>query len=220
VQRQVDLIFGPTGSGKTWAARELLQKTPRGLVVDADFREFPVVYFQDLASLDAHLESIGAYSNRWVPFRLGYTPRDADEFDIMCEMAFHLPSSRTFFEEADRWPDPSRIPWLNELIVRGRHVEAHLCFLALHPFLISKDIRRQGTSVITYRQTEPDDVKWLAELVGPLAHQLPELAGPGADHQGVVRHPPFPRLEWRPGSGARIVHPGGRVELAAAPEAK
>lgn len=202
-QRRVDFILGPTGSGKTWAARQEILKTPRGLVVDADFGEFPTLQFKDLAKLDEYLDGIGAYGNKYVPFRAAYTPRDADEFDIMCQMAYELGPCRLFIEEADRFPDPAATYWYNELLVRGRHSPVDITILALQPFCISKDWRRQATSLITYRQIEPDDIDWLKKLVGPLALKLPELAGP-------PDVPPFPRLEWIPGHGAKIVYPDGR----------
>lgn len=213
MQRRVDHIYGPTGAGKTYRAGEMFNTSPRAVLADADFAEFNALYFPTLEALNDHLDKIGAYTNPVVPFRVAYTPRNAAEFDVLCEIVYELGSVRFFIEEADRFPEPGEIYWFNEIYVRGRHKGVDVVLLALHPFLISKEWRRQTTSLVTFRQIEPSDIEWLEKFVGPLARELPKLAGP-------PDQPPFPYLEWRPSHGAKIIHPGGHVQLEPPTEEK
>lgn len=201
MQREVRLRLGQTGSGKTFGSAQHFKLCPRAIVAECSFGEFPGRHFDEFPELVLYLESIGAFENSGAPFRCSYTPR-LSEYSLMFETALELGNCWLFLEEADRFGDPADIPAYDEVITRGRHYGVNIEALATHPFNLPVDLRRQCTSLVAFRQIEPRDIKWIADLVGGLAYELPRLPGP-------PETPPFPYLEWDGIKGARIVDATG-----------
>lgn len=207
MQREVRLRLGQTGSGKTYGSAQHFAQCPRAIVAECSFKEFPAVRFEEFPDLVVYLDKLRAFENPHVPFRVSYTPRKS-EYPLIFEAALELSNCWLFLEEADRFGDPEETPGYDEIITRGRHYGIHIEALATHPFNLPVDLRRQCTSLVSYRQIEPRDVKWIADLVGPSAYELPKLEGPGRLPNGQMLQPPFPYLEWDGQHGARIVDSG------------
>lgn len=197
MQRDVILIFGQTGSGKTHMAKDLFSKCPRAIVAEAGFDEFPALVFRDYASLVLYLDKIGAFENPNVPFRVSYSPL-ISEHGLIFDLSLEIKNCWLFLEEADRFDDPRQFAEYDEVITRGRHYGISICALGLHPYKLPKELRRQATKIICFRQTERSDIEWIAEHVGEKAYLLPDLSGPPAN-------PPNPYLIWTPQAGAAIV---------------
>lgn len=198
MQREVILIFGQTGSGKTFHARELARTYPRVLVATPYPEDFsPIPYVTDYGDLLAYLENVRAFQG--APFRVSYDFRP-EELDLAPATALRLPSSLLVLEEGDRFDIDE--PELSEVIFRGRHSAISVLYISLHPRICPTEIRRQATKIISYRQIFPDDVAWLAEVVGEEAFKLPELSGP-------PNKPPNPYLYWTQSEGAKIIYPSG-----------
>lgn len=201
MQREVKIRLGQTGSGKSYGAAKFFEQCPRAIVAECGYDEFKAVRFDEFPEMVLYLESVGAFKNRNAPFRVSYTPR-ISEYPLIFQTALETGNCWLFLEEADRFGDPRDCWEYDEVITRGRHCGVSIYALSLHPFKLPIDLRRQTTSLVSYRQTEPNDIKWLAEHVGDIAYQLPALPGPGLNQR-----PPFPYLEWDGISGARIITP-------------
>lgn len=199
MQREVILIFGQTGSGKTYEAKRIFESCPRAVVAEAGFDEFPALTFQTYPELVLHLDRLGAFENKRTPFRVSYTPL-ISEHGLIFDLSLELQDCWLFLEEADRFDDPRQFPEYDEVITRGRHYGVSICALGLHPYKLPKELRRQATKIICFRQTERSDIEWIAEHVGELAYQLPELSGP-------PMRPPNAYLYWTPYEGAKIIKP-------------
>ncbi len=197
MQREVKFRLGQTGSGKTWGAAQEFRTRPRAIVAECGYDEFPAIRFAEFPDLVLYLERIGAFSSKSVPFRVSYTPR-ASEYEFMFALALELGDVWLYLEEADRFGDPKTCYAYDEVVTRGRHDGISIMALSLNPFALPIDLRRQATSIVSFRQTEEPDVKWVAAKVGDLAYELPALPGP-------PQTPPFPFLEWDGINGARIV---------------
>lgn len=197
MQREVRLRMGMTGSGKSYGAARFFTQCPRAIVAECGYEEFDAIRFTRFPEMVLYLERIGAFKNPGAPFRVSYTPL-IHEYALMFQTALELGNCWLFLEEADRFGDPRDFWEYDEVITRGRHRGISLCALSLHPFSLPIDLRRQATSIISFKQTEPSDLKWLADHVGDLAYELPNLPGP-------PQKPPFPYLEWDGINGARIV---------------
>ena len=214
MQREVVLIFGQTGSGKTWKAKEILGRLPRALVIEAGFGEFPVhESFWNFEDLVLRLDEWRAFSDlsnfparpprSYVPFRFSWSPL-GHEHPLVFDCAKALGNCTLVLDEADRFGDSRFLPEYDEIITRGRHYRISIVAVALHPSKLPKDLRRQCTSLISYRQIDPDDVEALAEICGEAAYELPHLPGPDPRLR-----PPFPALHWDQLRGARILDPSG-----------
>jgi len=180
-RRDVILIFGQTGSGKTTWLKEELARRPRVLLLDADFEELPVAYFDGIPALVYYLQGRNCFGTL-VPFRASCTPQPWD-YETGFETALALKNVDLVLEEADRF-DVEHLDAYAEVIVRGRHHGVGLLAASLHPFAISKEVRRQATRVISFRQTDPEDLRWISFLVGDAAWDLPD-------------YPAHEFLDWR-----------------------
>jgi DNA helicase HerA-like ATPase len=86
--------------------------------------------------------------------------------------------------------------WAKRLIFMGRHQSVNLVLIAQRAAKIPIDIRSQASRVITFRQTEPDDVAAIAERIGFDARDeipaLPDLHCIDWDNGAVRRYPVRP----------------------------
>jgi len=168
VNRNVRLILGKTGSGKTTLARQFVKTLPRALILDGGFCEFPAVPFQDVKALHTYLDAAG---NAGGNFRASYTPLRS-EIPTLFNWARELGNAEEMtlvLEECDRFPTAESRPHFEELVQRGRHYGVHILGLTTHPYAVDIDLRRQATEIFSFRQHEPNDLKWLSAVMTPEA---------------------------------------------------
>lgn len=166
--RDVRLILGPTGCGKTTLAKEFVNRLPRALILDNGFQEFSSIHFTDINALYEYLDTRGGQGGN---FRASYTPMRA-QYGTLFKWARELGQAEEVtlcLEECDRFPTADSAGDFEELIQRGRHYGVHLLGLTTHPFAVDIDLRRQATEIFTFRQHEPADLAWLAKVITPEA---------------------------------------------------
>lgn len=196
MQRDLTLIFGGDGTGKTqYVVQNIIPKFSRVLIFDCGFGDYRVDTIDTLDNLVAKLNELQAFGTRR-PFRVAYTPMPA-EYDILFLLARDLGNCLIVAEEADRFNPMG--PWETEYVYRGRHWGVSMVGVTIQPFGIPKDWRRILKELISFRQVEPSDITYTASMIGDAAYEIPNLAGPGND-----KHPPFPYLRWTPSEGAVI----------------
>lgn len=183
MQREIVLVVGQTGSGKTTWAKNYARGLSRVIILDASFGEFDATQHDTFTGL---VEAV----NGKTFFRAAYTPRNF-EIPLMFDLARVLGRCHLVLEEADRLDDPRQFPEYDEAISRGRHYGVSLVGISLYPAKLPAMLRRQATRVIAFRQIEPRDVDYLAEIIGPSADGLPDL-------------PQFQYIDWTPTGGAKI----------------
>lgn len=170
-QRELILVLGKTGSGKTsWLRHHVMTRVRRALIVDAGFNEFDASAMPSFDILCQVLEGC-CDSHFW---RVSYTPISS-EFPFVLEAAARVGNLHLVLEEADRLPSPSDCTAYDEIITRGRHYGVSILAAALHPYKLPADLRRQATRIITFRQHEPRDLAWLSDVMGPDVDRLPVL---------------------------------------------
>lgn len=183
MQREIVLVLGQTGSGKTTWAKSYASSLQRCIIFDASFGEF------DAKQCGTFTELVEEVSDKSF-FRASYTPRYF-EHPLMFDLARVLGRCHLVLEEADRLDDPRAFQEYDEAISRGRHYGISLVGISLYPAKLPAMLRRQATRVIAFRQIEPRDIDYLAEIIGPAADDLPNLK-------------PFHFIDWTPTSGATV----------------
>lgn len=200
MQRDLTLIFGGDGTGKTsYVVQNILPKYSRILVFDAGFGDYPVDHLDSLDDLIAYLGNLNAFGSAR-PFKVAYTPTP-DEYDLLFLLARDLGNCLIVAEECDRFNPMG--PWETEYVYRGRHWNVSMVGLTIQPFGCPKDWRRIVKEVVSFRQVEPSDIDYIAYMIGDNAYEIPKLPGP---EKGFS--PPFPYLRWTPGTGATIEQNG------------
>ncbi len=191
MQREVLLVLGKTGSGKTTWTRKFIQTQTRVIILDAGFGDYPVRECENLAEL---IDTVSTLDNGGAGFfRVCYTPR-IGESGVVMDLARIIGNCWIVLEEADRLEDARHNPEYDEIISRGRHYGVSILAVSLYPFKLPADLRRQATRVICYRMHEPRDLDYLSDILGEEVAKLPELE-------------PFHFLDWRAGIGSIISTP-------------
>lgn len=171
LQRDVILVFGKTGSGKSEWIKHFLAQCTRVIIADADQRGYPAVHCD---SFDELADYCRKHQRRESFFRVSYTPYE-HEFPVFLDLARIISPVHLVLEEADRFPDPEECFEYQHVVVRGRHSETSLIAASLYPALMPKLLRSQATRVIAFRQHEPADIDWLRRVMGDDAFNLPHL---------------------------------------------
>lgn len=78
--------------------------------------------------------------------------------------------------------------WANRLIFMGRHQQVNLILVAQRAVKIPLDVRSQATRIVSFRQSDPNDVDALCDVMGDDAEDIREL-------------PELHCVDWEPGKG-------------------
>lgn len=194
MQREVVLVIGKTGSGKTTWAKNFIRDKTRVLILDAGFGDYSAREHENLSDLIDETEKQNCNGSGF--FRFSYTPRSS-ESGVILDLARVTGNCWLVLEEADRLDDPRYMPEYDEVISRGRHYGVNILAVSLYPFKLPADLRRQATRLICYRMHEPRDLDYLYDVIGSDVELLPNLK-------------PFHYLDWRAGHGSEIIKPNGK----------
>ncbi len=174
-KRDVQLILGKTGSGKTTLARQLVRGLNRCIILDNGFQEFTAPHFTDIAALHDYLD-INAIAGE--DFKAAFTPLKS-QYETLFRWALEIGNEEAItlvLEECDRFPTPASADIFEEIVQRGRHYGVNLIALATFPFNVNIDLRRQATEICTFQQHEPADIKWLSAVMpGEAIDQVQQL---------------------------------------------
>jgi DNA helicase HerA-like ATPase len=179
-KRQVILIFGKTGSGKSYLTKQLLSQFNRVIVFDPkeeysgftvhSFAEF-VVYFE--------MEPQGRGD-----FMIVCRFRDMEDYQRAATACFTLEDLVLVLEECElflsSYDQDSDEP-INKIISTGRHARLSVIALGRRPSEIPIRIRAQCSTIVTFKQTERADLYQLASW-GFDAEEVRELSFDGHEY--------------------------------------
>lgn len=180
--RDILVIVGKTGTGKTrWSIAEV-QKRHRVIVVDPNQDDpYPGLVLDSASDILDHVEEFPA-------FRI-VTPA-IDELESIAEIVFTIGRTTLVLDEAQSYLSPAvnlkgEFPSIRNIIFRGRHNLSSLFTVAQRATSIHVDARSQWTRIIAFHQSEPDDVKWLEQQAG---QRLDFSRLPDASYYDISRH--------------------------------
>lgn len=188
--REVILITGKTGSGKSVLFRQLIQEKERFVIFDtlSEYRRpdqpFPALFINGIKELAEYLSK-----NYRKPFRIVFDPPDPEQkitlktgavfttFELACMVIYEGVKDVTFgIEEIANYVFPGYAPpYLRKIVRFGRHSSISLYATTQRPPEIPPIIRAQITKLISFRQHEPRDLEWLKQLIGNEALSLNTL---------------------------------------------
>lgn len=162
-QRDIILVFGKTGMGKTrWTVRELKNRR-RVLILD------PVADDPYVGLVVQSMKEAVDYVEEYPSFRLR-TDR-IDWLRDLCLLALAAGNTTAVLDEASRYLTPRTnleliAPEFLDIVYRGRHTATSLIIVAQRASTVNIAARSQWTRIITFRQSEPADLHWLQDQAG------------------------------------------------------
>lgn len=173
MNRDFIVIVGAQGAGKSVWAKKYTAKEKRLFVFDpmasynADFT----------VAIDDYADDI--MSGKIRQFRLG--SHYPDDLPLIGSLAYAAQQCTVVIEESALVFKRGQLldDWAKRIIFVGRHAQVNLLVLAQRASSIPVDIRSQATRFVSFRQTEPDDVRACADRIGGRAKDelsdLPDL---------------------------------------------
>lgn len=169
--REVVIVLGKTGYGKsTWLANYCARYS-RIFAYDP-FAKFPVTYYAG-DSLVTLAES-GKFANG-NPFSCGSYM--LEDLELLGALAFLSGDCLLVIEECGFiWNKGERIPdWLQEIVFLGRHKNVSLAVTAQRAAYIPIDLRSQAHRLVSFWQTELQDIGWLETYLGERVSEIATL---------------------------------------------
>jgi DNA helicase HerA-like ATPase len=145
--------------GKTSWLKRYLKSVRRGLILD------PVNEYDRVQKFD-HLDVLIEHVLRYRIFRVR-TEWETD-FPLLCATAKAAGNCTLVIDEAQRVVPPrGDVPaTFEDIVYRGRHRGVSLAIAAQRPSTVHLVARSQWSRLITFRQTEPNDVRWIEDTTG------------------------------------------------------
>ena len=164
MNREVVLVMGMTGYGKSWWSKLYHRLFSRSIVYDP-VGSFPV---KEWLQPDEIYERL---TDEQPPkeFQYGFISQDESHVSGIGALTFTVGQMVYFIEECATVFEKgvTRSPqWVKTLCFFGRHKACSLVLIAQRPTYIPIDIRSQANRVISFCQHEGSDMDWLTEFYG------------------------------------------------------
>lgn len=163
--REIIVIFGKQGSGKTSLAKELMLGRRRLFVFDT-LKEYKVGLVTD--DLITTLDFIEEHEHNI--FRVSYAPEIEEKkaFDYICEVLYSLENLTFLIEEIDSFCSAMKIPeTLSKIIRYGRHNKISLITTARRTADVPRLLTSQATDFFIFSHHEPRDIEYFNRLFTP-----------------------------------------------------
>jgi len=158
LEREIYVVIGQTGMGKTQWTKGFLRTQKRVIVLD------PQGEYNFLEFDNAH--SLIDYVYKRKIFRVECS--DLREFPTLCFGSTLVLKSLLVIEESQRVLAPKqKLPLeFEDIVYRGRHSETSLLLVAQRATTIDIAVRSQFSQLIVFRQTEKHDLDWISDVTG------------------------------------------------------
>jgi len=170
-KREVVIVLGRTGQGKSIWSRQFMHDKKRLLVYDP-LKEANVDYLSTAKLIEfAEVHP----DKRDKIFRYGTA--NPDDVPLLDSCAYGYGDCWLFLEEASVvFPANSRSPeWIRNSIFLGRHRNLSIIVTAQRPTSIPVDLRSQASRIICFSQHEKNDVSWLGNYFSEQTDEIADL---------------------------------------------
>lgn len=160
LRREITLVFGQTGTGKSQFTKRIIKGSRRCIVIDPQDEYEAVHHADNEDELREYLEKNPKM------FRVAYS--DLRGFDYICDLVSLVPDTLLVVEESQRIVPPAKkLPEsFEDLIYRGRHSGTSIHLVAQRPTTVDIAVRSQFNRLVTFRQSEARDINWITDVTG------------------------------------------------------
>lgn len=159
--RKIILIFGRTGSGKTYLVKRLISKLNRIIIIDALGEYTDGIIFYNLSDLIDYIEK--DFNRETFKYIIRFT--NDEEIEILFDLIFYISSLTLVVEESEIYIS-AYIKQSNflKLVRYGRHKDISIIAVARRVTELSNDVRSQANQIISYKQILKKDIDYLKYL--------------------------------------------------------
>lgn len=170
-QNKIILVLGKKGRGKTQLISTVFlpKLVKERLIVFDPHGEYNQRELLRANSLD-QLHDFLIENYNYKPWALVWTPRRMSEIEYFLDICYQMHECWIILEECNmrgvlnvREPSPIAI----DLVNFGRNKEISLICAAKRPAQVNRELTAQADIIISFRQDEPNDIKYLKEFCGP-----------------------------------------------------
>jgi hypothetical protein len=160
-QREINLIFGKTGTGKSVFAKRYIESFERVIVVDAMLEYENGLIFENLNDL---IDYISEHTPEKFTFICRFT---SDlEIEYLFKLCWELENLLLVVEEAEIYIKPkAQSSNFLHLVRYGRHKSISILGIARRTAELSTNLRSQVNTIYSFKQTDKMDLKNM-ELLG------------------------------------------------------
>jgi DNA helicase HerA-like ATPase len=170
-------IMGRKGSGKSTLVREIMNsgQFPRIFVLDTNGEYGLEDGFEITHTVKAGAKAMLRVRNR-DEFRISLRERDTEQLVKLLDVAFEIPHHLMVIEETHFYVKPAYLPAeISQMVRLGRHRAISQIYVSQRPSGLNRDLTSQSDFIVTFRQSEPRDIKWLGEVAGDGAEDVRNL---------------------------------------------
>ena len=168
----VVLVLGKRGYGKSVWTKYFLKNQQRVFLFDpvGDYEGFGYYDREDMTHLD-----IDYLRDKNSTFKIA--TNDPSCLEFLASLAFLTGDCWLVIEECSYvFPPKQYMPeYLRDIVFLGRHNNCSLLLTAQRAVSIPIDMRSQATRVVSFRQVEAADMKWLEDYFGAATWDIPEM---------------------------------------------
>lgn len=158
--RKIILIFGRTGSGKSYLAKRMIQKLKRVVVVDKMFEYHSETIFYNFDDL---LE----YYLKFIPNEFNFVCRfESDEdIELLFKFCWYVKNLVLVVEESELYISPyKKQSEFLKLVRYGRHRAISIIAIARRVVELSNDVKANADEIISFKQILKKDIEYLKQL--------------------------------------------------------
>lgn len=158
--RKIILIFGRTGSGKSYLAKRMIQKFNRVIIIDKMFEYHSDTIFYSFNDL---LE----YYLKNVPDEFCFVCRfeSDDDIELLFKFCWYVKNLLLVVEESELYISPyKKQSEFLKLIRYGRHRAISIIAIARRVVELSNDVKANADEIISFKQILKKDIDYLKQL--------------------------------------------------------
>lgn len=157
--REIKIVYGKTGTGKSFYVKSIIDKLERVIIIDPK-SEYEGTIFFTLSDLIDYFENI-----RPKNFKISCRFESDIEIELLFKFCNIIENVTLVVEEAEIYISPySKSSNFLDLCRYGRHHNISIIGVARRTAELSINFRSLVTEIISFKQTEPLDLKNMEKL--------------------------------------------------------
>lgn len=159
-QRKIILVFGRTGSGKSYFVKKLIKKLKRVIVIDKMIEYESDTIFYNLTDLIKYI-----LENKPEQFYFVCRFESDKEIEKLFELVWYLKNLVLVVEESELYISPyQKQSNFLKLVRYGRHRGISIIAIARRVVELSNDVKANADKIISFKQILKKDLQYLESL--------------------------------------------------------